>query len=68
MDINSMTVGEVKEIARLFGSQATAKSHSFTIGKKYLVRLVTFYVVGKLESVTDTDMVLSSAAWVADTG
>jgi hypothetical protein len=68
MDINSMTVGEVKAIAQMFGGGQMPKSHSFVIGKKYLIRTVTFYTLGKLESVTDTDLMLSSASWAADTG
>jgi len=38
------------------------------IGEKYFVRMVTHYMVGKLEEITGGFMVFSSASWVADTG
>lgn len=41
---------------------------SYQIGKNYFVRCVTMYYVGRLASVTDTELVLEDAAWVADTG
>ena len=44
------------------------KLTSFRIGEKYLIRTVTNYLLGKLEQVTDTDLLLSDASWVADTG
>jgi len=43
-------------------------SHSFVVGEQYLIRTVTFFYTGRLKSVTDTDLVLSNAAWIADTG
>lgn len=44
------------------------KSHSFEIGKCYLIRTVTMHYTGRLVSVTDSDIVLTDAAWIADTG
>ena len=44
------------------------KNHSFDVGKSYLIRSVTMYYTGRLASVTDTDLVLEDAAWIADTG
>ena len=38
------------------------------IGKNYLIRTVTMIQLGKLEKVTDKELVLSEACWVADTG
>lgn len=43
-------------------------SHSLKIGNSYLVRCVTHYYVGRLISITDSDLVLEEASWVADTG
>lgn len=65
--IDKLTISEAREIASIFGS-ATRKSHSFQIGGKYLFRTVTCYYTGQIEAITDTDIVLSSAAWIADTG
>lgn len=46
----------------------TGSSHSFIVGKKYLIRTVTFFYTGCVAKITDTDLVLTDAAWIADTG
>jgi hypothetical protein len=38
------------------------------IGKKLLIRTVTYFSVGKVEQVEDGFIKLSTASWVADTG
>ena len=43
-------------------------SSSFEVGKSYFVRSVTYHYTGRLEAITDTDLVLADAAWVADSG
>ena len=43
-------------------------NHSFVVGKSYLIRTVTLYYTGRLTSVTETDLLLDDAAWIADTG
>lgn len=40
----------------------------FLIGEKYLIRTVTMTLTGKLKSKSDKFLVLSDAAWIADTG
>jgi hypothetical protein len=44
------------------------KNHSFEVGKSYLIRTVTLYYTGRLVAVTETDLLLEEAAWIADTG
>ena len=41
---------------------------AFEIGKNYLIRTVTMFDTGKIVEVTDTEVVLEDAAWIADTG
>jgi hypothetical protein len=41
------------------------KNHSFRIGEKYLIRTVTMHHLGQIKSVTDTDIVLEDASWLA---
>jgi hypothetical protein len=48
-------------------ARATA-NHSFEVGKCYLIRTVTLYYTGRLTRVTETDLLLEDAAWIADTG
>ena len=45
-----------------------SENHSFEIGKSYLIRSVTMYYTGRLVRITETDLVLEDAAWIADTG
>ena len=40
----------------------------YVIGQNYLIETCTKYFTGKLERVTDKELVISNAAWVADTG
>ncbi len=44
------------------------KSNSFEIGKAYLIRTVTMHYTGRVVAVTDSDVLLTDAAWIADTG
>lgn len=59
-----ITLTDLKE---LIGGE-TAKSHSFRVGEKYLIRTVTMHYTGRVVNVTDTDVLLEDAAWIADTG
>jgi len=38
------------------------------IGEKYFIRGVTMHVIGKLIMVTDKELLLTNASWVADSG
>lgn len=67
MNIDALTLGQIKEIQSL-ACGAPSKSHSYVVGRSYLIRTVTLYQLGRLVSVTDTDMVLEDASWVADVG
>lgn len=40
----------------------------WVIGKKYLVRTVTMIQLGELTRVTERELVMKNACWVADTG
>lgn len=66
MNINEITVGEAKELAAMFGNGVA--STPFEVGKAYLIRTVTYFITGRVVSITGNFMVLNTAAWVADTG
>lgn len=77
MNIYDLTIKEAikirNQINELFGSSAVtqcapSKTHSFIIGKNYFIRTVTHHYTGLLISVTDSDIVLTDAAWIADDG
>jgi hypothetical protein len=72
ININDLTLGEIKELASLLGNKFLDQSNDsispFQIGKNYFIRTVTMTHVGKLEAVNADNFVLSSASWVADSG
>ena len=69
MNIDDLTLGQIKEIKNLIGGEVAAnKPHPYVIGENYLIRTVTFIQLGKLIAVYDQELVLDQAAWIADTG
>lgn len=54
---------QVSKVIELDGKESL-----WEIGKNYLIRTVTMIQLGKLEKVTDKELLLSNACWVADTG
>ena len=67
MNIDNLTIGEAKKLAALFTDNKCSKSH-FEIGKYYLIRTVTMIDTGLVMSVSDQEIVLTEAAWIANTG
>lgn len=67
MDIDNLTIKEARELVKLVGG-SPGRSHSYKIGEKYIIRTVTFHYTGRIAAITDTDIVLDEAAWIADTG
>lgn len=45
-----------------------AKNKILAVGNKVFIRTVTYFAVGKVESIEDGLIELSTASWVADTG
>lgn len=69
MNLNDLTLGQIKELRSIFGSSEMAKEDCpFEIGENYLIRTVTFTLTGKIKSKTGQFLVLSDADWIADTG
>jgi hypothetical protein len=67
MDIDSLTVRDLKDIAGLLRLGDPAQS-PWEIGEAYLIRTVTMIDTGRLVAVTEHELVLEDAAWIADTG
>ena len=44
------------------------KQVPFKIGKKYLIRTVSYFTVGLLDFIVGDFLVMSQTSWVADTG
>lgn len=70
MEIDKLTIGEVRQLVNLFGGKldSTPSVHAYEIGKNYLIRTVTMIDTGRLVAVTEHELVLEDAAWIADTG
>ena len=64
--LDELTLGQIKEIKTLVGGET--KTHSYELNKNYFIQTVTHYFVGKLVAVTDLELVIEDASWVADTG
>lgn len=67
MNIDSMTVGDLKQIKSMLGSSAEAP-HPYEVGSCYFVETVTKYYLGRLVGITAGELVLDEASWIADTG
>lgn len=79
MNINDLTVGQLKEINSMFnlsqekqelvvGSAESMQTIPVEVGKAYLFRTVTHIEVGKVKSVDGVFITLENASWIADTG
>lgn len=70
MNIEELTIGQAKEIARMLGvsQQQQASAHPYQIGQPYFIRTVTHHHTGRLVAVTEHELVLEDAAWIADDG
>jgi hypothetical protein len=67
MDIEKLTLGELREIARIAGSPCRDNT-PLPVGKNVIVRCVTHYHTGRLARVTGGFLILEDAAWIADAG
>ena len=67
---DELTIGQVKELAKVVSGMGgiDGADHPYKVGKAYFIRTVTFYFTGRLVRVTNQELVLEDAAWIADTG
>ena len=68
MELDKLTIGELRELSNLFGNVSKPDNSAWKIGESYLIRTVTMIDTGKLVAVTEHELVLEEAAWIADTG
>ena len=67
MNIEEITIKEAREIAALFGGKSTQPC-PWNVGKNYFIRTVTHHLTGTLVQVTEQELVLVDAAWIAEDG
>lgn len=69
MNIEDLTVKQIREIQRLGVCASTsAPCCPWKLGKNYFIRTVTHHLTGRLVQVTEQELVLEDAAWIADDG
>ncbi len=67
MEIGDLTLNQLREIQAM-GNDVSCNTHPYHVGEKYFIRTVTHYFTGILEAVYEHELVINSAAWIADTG
>lgn len=73
-NIDDITIGDARKIAEIFGTSKPSSfapvegAYPYQIGSNYFIRTVTHHLTGKLVGVTDKELVISEAAWIADDG
>ena len=72
MDIDTLTLGQIKELTKAIGIKADVKGKDmyfpYTVGTNIFIRTVTLYYTGKISRIVDQWVTLIDAAWIADTG
>jgi hypothetical protein len=71
MNIEDLTLKQIREINKIFGEKPITVEHDdshWQVGKLYFIRTVTMNHTGKLVKVSDKELVLEGAAWIADSG
>ena len=68
MNINELTIGQVQEIQGMLGGGLKSDPYCpWRIGRNYIIRTVTMILTGRLIAVTDKELVLDEASWIAET-
>lgn len=69
MNINDLTLGQIKEIQSIAGgSKAACDCGPYKLNTKYFIRTVTMSYTGIITDVHPNELELSDACWIADSG
>ena len=68
MNIEELTVKQVRELQSLFVPTPQPQLQPYPIGKHVIIRTVTMTLTGNLVEVHPQELVLTDACWVADSG
>lgn len=68
MNINEMTIGQAKELSKLFSGSQQSSQSPFKTGKAYMFRTVTHIHVGVVTEIHGDLISTTEGAWVANTG
>ena len=67
IDIDQLTLGQIKQLRGILGGEKS-EAHPYEVGASYFIRTVTFHLTGRLVEVTEQELVIEDAAWIADDG
>ena len=67
INIDELTLGQIKQLRSMLGGERSS-DHPYEIGAGYFIRTVTFHLTGRLVEVTEQELVIEDAAWIADDG
>jgi len=69
MDLDSLTLGDLKKLRCLIGDAAgTNKRLPMPVGKTVFIRTVTHHLCGDVLEFSDEEVALGNCAWIADDG
>lgn len=72
MNIEDLTLKQIRELQSLLGGQACAVSPSrrlpIQVGVKLFIRTITAHYTGKVVAVSEEEIQLDQAAWIASDG
>ena len=67
-----MNTKQIKTLLELLSDdtqpEQTEPTHPWEVGKVYFVRTVTYHLTGRIKWVGSTELVVTEAAWIADSG
>lgn len=67
MNINELTLGQIRELQSLITGAPAQHQSNYPVGKNVIVRTVTMIYTGKLQEVTESDLVLVDCSWIPET-
>jgi len=68
MNIDELTIGQLKQLSTLIGFDDKKQESIYKIGEKYFIRTATYHCVGKLINKSHGELELQNASWIADSG
>lgn len=66
--IYDLSIKDLTILKKLLDAIETKDNSLWTIGSNYFIRTVTMYILGHLAEVTSTELLITNASWVADSG
>lgn len=67
MNLDDLTLGQIKEIQKMCGTNNEKNLSAYPVGKNVIVRTVTMIYTGRLQKVTKSDLVLTECSWIPET-